>query len=421
MTTYNYKRPYLYPKQAEFVDCKKNLICVEGSTKSGKTIGGLIWLLEKALKGEPGYQYAWLAPTYRISCIAYDRAKEFFRKQNIQEVKTSNIAQKLTLFNGTILNFLSGEKPDLLYGVDNQAYVIDEASRTSEEAFHAMTSTTTFTSGPSLLISNVTNKSNWFHKLCNTVRIGKIRDAAYYKIVWQDAVESGILKKSVIENKKRILSKRVFDSLFNCQAYSDASSVFGVDCIQACQIEGLSKAVTVNYGVDLGKTHDYTVIIGLDKDCRVSFYNRFLGSHIKNIAKINAVVKNTPCLVDATGAGDPIVEILRQKCSLLNGYKYSNTSKVNLIENLATMIQQQTIYFPPIEEIIKELESFESKTTATGLTTYSAATGHDDIVNALALAAWKYKEQHKVADLDCVMIGAEDEDEGYHDIDDFWN
>lgn len=47
----------------------------------------------------------------------------------------------LTLVNGAQLWYRSGDRPDLLYGFDSHGLVIDEASRVSEEAWHAAFST----------------------------------------------------------------------------------------------------------------------------------------------------------------------------------------------------------------------------------------------------------------------------------------
>jgi hypothetical protein len=69
----------------------------------------------------------------------------------------------------------------------------------------------------------------------------------------------------------------------------------------------------------------------------------------------------------------------------MTGFKYTSTSKQQLMESLASSIHKKEIGFPegPIKD---ELEIFEYLFTSTGVR-YSAPVGfHDDCVNALALA-----------------------------------
>jgi hypothetical protein len=62
-----------------------------------------------------------------------------------------------------IISFKSGEKPDNLYGEDVWAVVVDEASRTREEAYWALRSTLTATGGPIRIIGNVKGRKNCFY------------------------------------------------------------------------------------------------------------------------------------------------------------------------------------------------------------------------------------------------------------------
>ena len=43
-----YTRSWLYPKQREAIFCKQRYAIVEASTKSGKTVGCMVWLLDQA-------------------------------------------------------------------------------------------------------------------------------------------------------------------------------------------------------------------------------------------------------------------------------------------------------------------------------------------------------------------------------------
>ncbi len=70
---------------------------------------------------------------------------------------------------------------------------------------------------------------------------------------------------------------------------------------------------------------------------------------------------------------------------MITGYKFTSTSKQQLMEGLSVAIQQGTIKFPD-GVLVRELESFEYEYTRSGIR-YTAPEGlHDDCVCALALA-----------------------------------
>ena len=69
----------------------------------------------------------------------YRRTKRMLGDEAIEATNESDLA--ITLANGAQLWYRSGDRPDLLYGFDSYGLVIDEASRVSEESWHAAYST----------------------------------------------------------------------------------------------------------------------------------------------------------------------------------------------------------------------------------------------------------------------------------------
>jgi len=138
--------------------------------------------------------------------------------------------------------------------------------------------------------------------------------------------------------------------------------------------------------VDLAKSVDWTVCIGLDAAGAVCRFARWQGPWLATIPRIVALVGDTPALVDSTGVGDPVLEELQAHGRFhFHGYKFTAPSKQQLMEGLAVAIQQQEITYPD-GPIVSELEVFEYAYTRTG-TRYTAPEGmHDDCVMALALA-----------------------------------
>ncbi len=377
---YVYQRPRLYPKQQRaFFNPARYGLC-EASTKSGKTVGCMVWLTEEAMQGRPGHNYWWVAPIYPQAKIAFRRLKRALPKW----LYVSNESElTITLANGAVIWFKSGDNPDSLYGEDVYAAVIDEASRCKEESWHAVRSTLTATRGPIRIIGNVKGRRNWFYKMARRAESGE-PDMHYEKITASDAVQAGVLDAREIEDARRQLPDNVYQELYGAEASDDGGNPFGLDAIRS-RIGPMSLNPPVAWGWDLAKSTDWTVGIGLDARFRVCRFLRFQKPWPETTDAIQQVTGSVPALVDSTGVGDPIVDALQRTGGNYEGFKFTAPSKQQLMEGLAVVIQQGPLTYP--EGVIPlELEAFEYVYTRTGVR-YSAPEGmHDDTVCALALA-----------------------------------
>lgn len=321
-----------------------------------------------------------MAPVYRQARIAYRRLKRMVPR----ELYTANETElTITLRSGVVIAFLSAEKPDNLYGEDVYAAVVDEATRCKEAAWHAVRSTLTATRGPIRLIGNVKGRRNWVYHLARRAEGGD-PDMAYAKLTAWDAVAGGILDADEIRKAERDLPEAVFRELYLAEASDDGGNPFGLDAIRA-QIAPLASSAPAAFGVDLAKSVDWTVTLGLDRDGVTSVFERWQGPWERTVPRIERLVGGTPALVDSTGVGDPILERLQLIGPNYAGFKISAQSKQQLMEGLAVAIQRGEVWYPA-GPIVAELEAFEYVYTRTGVS-YSAPEGmHDDCVIALALA-----------------------------------
>ena len=379
-TTIRYQRPNLYSKQERAIFSPKRYAVIEGATKSGKTVACLSWIIEQAIRGRPGQQYWWVAPVYPQARIAFRRLRRGL-SPDLYQANESELT--IRLVNGSTVAFKSGEKPDNLYGEDVYACVIDEASRLREEAWHAVRSTMTATRGPIRIIGNVKGRKNWAYILARRAETGE-RGWHYAKLTAFDAADAGVIETSEIEQARSMLPENVFKELYLAEPSDDGGNPFGMQAIRDC-IAPLSRQSPVLFGVDLAKSVDYTVSIGLDVEGRIASFDRFQEPWEETCRRLATSIGYTPALVDSTGVGDPIVERLQRELPNVMGFNFSSSSKQKLMEGLALAIQTQDIYYPE-GPIVTELEAFSYEYTRTGVR-YSAPGGlHDDCVMALGLA-----------------------------------
>ena len=377
-----YTRPWLTPKQTSIIFAPERLVCCEASTKSGKTHGCICWLFEEAIN--PAIPYAnfwWVAPVYPVARIAWERMKNAI-PASLRTPRESDLT--ILLANNHRIWFKSAEKPDNLFGEDVGAAVLDEASRMREAAMHAVRTTLTATKGRWRVIGNVKGRKNWFYHMARSVEAGR-PNSKYGKMTYIDAVRDGILDQEEIDSARLDVPESVFKELYLAEASEDGSNPFGLSHIKAAVAPMSTEAVTV-YGVDLAKSVDFTVQIGLDSGGVTAAYDRYQNPWRETKARILKQSGQIYSLLDSTGVGDPIVEDLQHdRPGVFHGFKFTSESKQRIMEGLALAVQTGRVKFPD-GAIRAEMDTFEYQHTRTGVR-YSAPEGmHDDTVCALALA-----------------------------------
>jgi hypothetical protein len=91
------------------LDTERQLYLTDGLIPTHNTSGCITWLVEQALAGGDGRNYWWVAPVSHQAMIAFDR----MRRALPQDVCKANISLKtLTLMNGAVIWFKSGDKPN---------------------------------------------------------------------------------------------------------------------------------------------------------------------------------------------------------------------------------------------------------------------------------------------------------------------
>jgi len=400
----------MYPKQERAVFSDARYAVIEASTKTGKTVGCMVWIAELAMAGRPGWNYWWVAPIFAQAKIAFRRLKRALPRQLF---RANESELTITLANGAVIWFKGAENPDSLYGEDVYGAVIDESTRVREASWVAVRSTITATRGPVRIIGNVKGRKNWAYKMARRAESGA-PNMAYTKITAYDAVEAGILDRAEVDDARAQLTQSVFRELYLAEPSDDEGNPFGgSDAIDAC-IKPLSNLPPAAWGWDLAKSQDWTVGIALDEHGDVCRFLRFQKPWNATITTIDTETGRVPALVDSTGVGDPVVEALQgggrasehvttntSGLSNYEGYKFTQQSKQQLMEGLAIAIQQRAIGFPD-GVITSELGDFEYVYTRTGVK-YSAPEGlFDDAVIALGLA-W-HKLGHPIVNTGSTLL-----------------
>lgn len=371
--------PRPHTNQDKVLKCPARFRVVMCGRRWGKSELSQIETIYRALDGQ---QVAVVTPTYKL-------AKKFFDDITKVIPFPSNKSDLTIQFpTGGSMEWFTGERLDNLRGRKFHMVVIDEASFIPDLEsgwLNSIRPTLTDYKGKALFLSTPRGK-NFFYSLY--MNQGK-PDWACFKYSTYD---NPFIDPAEIEDAKRQLPPAVFEQEYMANPMENAANPFGSAFIRAC-IKPMSQGPAAYYGIDLAKSHDWTVIIGLNAQGHVCHFDRFQKDWKQTRDTILNLDKNRPILIDSTGVGDAITEDLQRSFPHMDGYKYTSQSKQQLMELLAGTIHQGAISFPegPIPD---EMEIFEYQYTASGVR-YSAPSGfHDDCVNALALAV-KCKDKKK--------------------------
>lgn len=337
----------------------------------GKSELSQVEMISSALQG---MSVSYITPTYNLARTFFDKLIKVIPFEN-------NKSELLIRFpNEGSIQFFTGERLDNLRGRKFHLVVVDEASfiPNLEDGWkNSIRPTLTDYKGKALFLSTPKGK-NYFYSLFMK---GGETDWQSFKFTTYD---NPYIDKHEIDDARNQLPQAVFEQEYMANAMENAANPFGSNHIQDC-IKPLSPLPVQFYGIDLAKSFDWSVIIGLDEHGNVAYFNRFQKDWKHTREEILTIDRSKPVMIDSTGVGDAITEDLQVHFSHMNGFKYTSSSKQQLMENLASAIHKKEIAFP--DGIIKEeLDVFEYQFTSNGVK-YNAPSGfHDDCVNALALA-----------------------------------
>ncbi len=377
----------LFPRhqaQEQIVAEARRFNVIQCGRRFGKTTLGVDLGIDVALDHQP---VGWFAPTYKL----LDEAWRDFRRATANVIVGVDKQQRrIELLGGGVVEFWSLDHPDAGRGRKYARIIVDEAGivRDLETIWtQALRATLTDLKGDAWFFGTPKGH-NYFHRLW----LRGQQDEPNWKS-WRFAtVANPHLDPDEIEDARGELPDLAFRQEYLGEAIEDGSNPFGLSFIRACTVEGLARGPARCFGADLAKSVDWTVIIGLNGQRQVFHFDRFQHPWQETETRILQAVGNTPALVDSTGVGDPIVErFTRLPGRQVVGFKFTSTTRQQLLERLAGVIQRREVEFPA-GPIVRELESFTYDYTRSGGVKYVAPEGlHDDCVMALALAVTHFE------------------------------
>lgn len=362
----------------------------------GKTkIGAVEFLL--MLLGCPDRSVGYcVAPTYSHTKKQWKEILYYCPKEIIVAINRAD--HTIHLIGDREIQFKSADAVDSMRGESVAVLWMDEGGQIAEDRWTLELRPALMDTHGRAIFTGTPCGKNWYFQLWTR---GQDTSQTDYKSWSFSSYTNPYLDPKEIDEFKRDMPELAYRQEILGEFLDDIGSVFRRirDCIGGILEEPRSNKHYV-VGCDLAKHEDFTVLCVLDNDGHLCAFDRFsqLDWTFQQERIINLCEKyRARLLLDSTGVGDPIYDNLKRSGLRVEGYKFTNASKADLIENLSLAIDNKTISYPDVPVLLSELSLFGYKKSQAGVTSYNAPEGyHDDAVIALALATWQVRDIHKI-------------------------
>jgi hypothetical protein len=362
----------------QVLSSKARFIVLMCGRRWGKSLISQVITIAHCIKGK---NIAYVTPTYLLAGVFFNEIIKLLPKGMYKENR-GNLS--IDFITGGRIRFFTGTRLDSFRGLKFHTIIIDEASFIPDLEngwLNSLRPTLTDYKGNAIFLSTPRG-TNFFYSLYLK---GKTDDE--WESFKYSTYDNPNIDPTEIDSAKASLPTAVFEQEYMANPMENAANPFGSENIKSC-IKPLSILEAVCYGIDLAKSFDYTVIVGLDAGGNVCYLDRFQKDWHTTKQAITKLPRK-PILLDSTGVGDPIFEELQRHGLMVDGFRFTSNSKQQLMIGLQNAIHSKTIGYPE-GVIVDELDVFEYQFTSTGVR-YSAPSGfHDDCVMALALAYQNY-------------------------------
>lgn len=341
-------------------------------------LGGAVWIV---------------APVYASGNPIFDDVRRLAAQ--IPTTKLNRADRRIDYPGGGFCQVKTADDPALLRGVALDFVAFDEAAfmpRLQEIWLEVIRPALADRKGRALFCSTPSGQ-NYFWQLFQFGQDDALSDWQS----WQMPTSSNPhIDPAEIEHARRQMTERAFAQEFLAE-FTEAGSVFRNvrDLATAKAQDGPQDGHSYTLGIDWGRTGDYTVLCVYDVTGRsVAHLDRFSGLEFSvQLGRVVTTIERwrpRTTVVELNNFGRAMYEQLQRRRGLpghLVGFTTDNANKGQLVDCLALALERREIALLDNPVLVGELQAFQSDTTPTGLTRYSApAGGHDDTVIALLLA-----------------------------------
>lgn len=301
-------------------------------------------------------------------------------------VNGSKIMVRSTAFKG---RYLRGRKTHFIY--------VTEASFVSDEVFYNVIMPMRLDTGAKIYLESTPYGRNYFFNLYQEAQQDL---SGYYRWFHATVYDNPFLDFEEIEKQRKKLPEHVFNQEYMGEFIDDSKAVFSWKIMKKAfedyEPAGYIPSHKYVIGLDIAQVNDFNVFIVLDVTRRpytiaeIVRFNDTTYEYIIQEANRLSKKYNADIYMDATTVGRPIAEKIERAIPITLTMK----SKSELIDNLVLLLERGEVLLPAKEHVLRdEMKYFRREQSVRTVKMGSDNKRvHDDMVIALALAAWGVRE-----------------------------
>lgn len=389
------------------LDSGINRAVIVWNRRSGKDKVCFNYLIRKAFERKGTYFY--FLPSYsQAKRVLWDNidGDGFKMLDHIPKelIKSTNGTElKLELINGSIIQLIAADEfKNSGVGTNPIGVVFSEYSITSPEAWSFVSPILAVNGG--WAIFNFTPRGmNHAWKL---LQMAKDNPKWFTQILTIE--DTKVMNEEALIEERKLHPADFFEQEYYCKFIEGAGQFFrNINNLWDGDLKP-ERGRVYQLGVDLAKYQDWTVLTPIDRSTfKIGKQDRFNQvDYTLQKATIEATARrynNARVMMDSTGVGEPIFEDLAQRGLMVEPFRFTETSRMNLLNNLRIMIEQGKIILPNDEGLLNELKSFQYSLSEQGRIKVRVPEGlHDDRVMSLALAVWDLGSQYALPERNSV-------------------
>ncbi len=426
------------PNQQWLLTGEHRRLIVNCSRQWGKSTITAAKALHTALT-KPGSLVLVASRTARQSGLFVRKVAAFARHLGIHTRRDPDSPISVLLPSGSRIIGLPGGSGENIRGFSAaDLLVIDEAARVNDELYFSARPILAVSGGDIWLLSTPRGKHGFFYT-----------EWTHHTNRWErlsvPATECSRIPRDFLEEERSTMGEDWFRQEYMCEFIDIDGTVFARDVVEKAfspKVAALTtdhRSLTTSsrlthyfIGVDLGQKHDFTAIAILERRDpglpnflhpwslpETAYELRHLErlplgtpytkivERIAAIANLPELERNTELIVDGTGVGAPVVDLLREAnlpCGITSvsitagehsqhGHRSATVPKRDLIATLEVMLDEQELKIASglteRRRLVDEFMSLKAGTTRTGHNTFGATgRNHDDLLIAVSLACW---------------------------------
>lgn len=362
--------------------------------RSGKDLTVLNYMIKEMVKRVGTYHYVF--PEFnqgrKVLWDGIDKAGVPFMDHFPKELVISKHDQEmqLTIKNGSIFQIIGSDKMDNLVGTNPIGIAFSEypiQKPTVWDFYRPILAE----NGGWAVFDFTPRGMNHGWKILQQAR----QDQEHWFFQVLTVEDTKVISHEILDQEQKEMPQALFKQEYYCEFLEGAGSFFRRVTENIKEDLGSHVNHQFQLGVDLAKYHDWTVITPFCLNCfQVLQQDRFnqVDWNLQKSRIQTAAYKynNARVVVDATGVGDPIAEDLARSGLNVEPFKFTETSRRQLLDNLSVLIEQNKVGITPDDGLVSELQSMMFTLTETGKTKVAVAEGlTDDRIMSMGLAVWQ--------------------------------